>query len=81
MNSITQIQFEMVVNAAYGQIDYEFLLLAISDYHFRRARELKEEGLENAFDREFKKGEKILDHVCLFRKLNEEVVNEVHSNA
>ena len=79
MTSITQTQFEAAIQAAIGQIDYEYLLLAVSDYHFRRAKELKAGGLENAFDREFKKGEKILDYVCMFRKLNEEVADEVHS--
>ena len=78
---ITQNQFEIAINAALGSIDYEFLLLAVSDYHFRRAKELRAEGMENAFDREFKKGEKILDYVCMYQKLNEEVAHEVHSIA
>lgn len=76
---ITQTQFEIAVNSALGNIDYEFLLLAISDYFFRRSKELRAGGMETAYEREFKKGEKILDYVCMYRKLNEEVADEVHS--
>ena len=78
LTAITETQFEMIVKSEIRSIDYEFVLLAMSDYFFRRAKELKTSGLENAYDREFKKGEKILDHVCAFRKLNEEVADEIH---
>ena len=71
--SINQTQFEMIIRSALDVVDYEYLLLAISDYHFRRAKDLKAGGMENAYEREFKKGEKILDHICAFRKLNTEV--------
>ena len=79
MSSITEAQFNMIIKSALGNIDYEYLLLAVSDYHFRRAKELKAGGMEAAYEREFRKGEKILDHVCTFRKLNEEVSDEIHS--
>ena len=79
MTSITEAQFNMIIKSALGNIDYEYLLLAVSDYHFRRANELKAGGMEAAYEREFRKGEKILDHVCTFRKLNEEVSDEIHS--
>ena len=71
---MTQTQFEATVKAATGSLDYELILLMISDYFFRRSKELKASGMEAAYDREFKKGEKILDSVCVFRKLNEEIV-------
>lgn len=77
MTSITEAQFNMIIKSALGNIDYEYLLLAVSDYHFRRAKELKAGGMESAYEREFRKGEKILDHVCIFRKLNEEVADEI----
>lgn len=73
MQEMTQAQFEAVIKAVNGTIDYEYLLLMISDYYFRRSKELKASGMDAAYDREFKKGEKILDNVCVFRKLNEEL--------
>lgn len=79
--SITEAQFHMIIKSALGNIDYEFILLAVSDYYFRRAKELKCEGMGNAYEREFKKGEKILDHVCTFRKLNEEVIHDICCDA
>ena len=78
---ITEAQFEMIVKSALGSIDYEFILIAMSDYFFRRAKELKTDGLENEYDRTFKKGEKLLDHICAFRRLNKEVSDEIHSIA
>lgn len=67
---ITRSDFEKIIQDVEHGIDYEFLLMILVDYHYRRSLKFKDQDKTALAQAEADKGVTIIDYIQAFNKYN-----------
>ena len=70
LTGISKNDFEQILQAVDGYIDYEFLLIVLALHYMKRARDMYHDGLEEPAEKYEEKSDKIASFVHKYRALN-----------
>ena len=70
LTGISKNDFEQILQAVDGYIDYEFMLIVLATHYMKRARDMYHDGLEEAAEKYEEKSDKIASFIAKYRVLN-----------
>lgn len=70
LSGISENDFEQILQAVDGYVDYEFILIILATHYMKRARDLWHEGLTEHADKYEEKSDKLASYVQKYRALN-----------
>lgn len=70
MSGISGLEFQLIVEAVDGYVDYEFILIILATHYMKRARDLYADGLHEASATYEKKSDKLAAFVQKYRQIN-----------